>query len=179
MRESRAQPDPQQRQLREESRIPTRESGVGHLGLNDLPRPSERARPLAHMPVRARNASVDRSTIPARHFSATVGYHGLLLVLGFAGGVSPRCGASRRHPHDRSAVHEPIFYPAARLPESLRACVLLNSLTFVIEQTRGVLIRGEFPNWVGLAAYLGLSVVVAWLGLFWFQRTRHGFADVI
>ena len=73
----------------------------------------------------------------------------------------------------------PIFYPATALPESVRSYILLNPLTFAIEQTRAVLIRGELPSWLGLASYLSLSIVVAWLGLLWFLKTRHGFADVI
>jgi len=73
----------------------------------------------------------------------------------------------------------PVFYPAGNLPDAVRPYVLLNPLSFVIEQARAVLIRGELPNWPGLACYAALSIIVAWLGLLWFQKTRHGFADVL
>jgi len=73
----------------------------------------------------------------------------------------------------------PVFYPLTALPERLRPIFQMNPLTFVIEQTRAVLIWGNPPAWSGLAAYSLAALVVAWAGFFWFQRTRRGFADVI
>lgn len=73
----------------------------------------------------------------------------------------------------------PIFYPASALPESVRGYLFLNPLTFIIEQAREVVIWGNLPDWGGLAVYLGLASLVAWAGLFWFQKTRKGFADVL
>jgi lipopolysaccharide transport system permease protein len=73
----------------------------------------------------------------------------------------------------------PIFFPISALPESLRPFLLLNPLAFIIEQARGVLIWGNLPDWTGLAIYLAGSALIAWGGLFWFQKTRKGFADVI
>ena len=55
----------------------------------------------------------------------------------------------------------------------------LNPLTFVIEESRAVLIFGETPNWVGLGAYALVGFGVAWFGFWWFQKTRSGFADVM
>lgn len=73
----------------------------------------------------------------------------------------------------------PIFYPVSALPEALRPYLLLNPLTFIIEQTRAVLIVGEGPNWPGLAIYAAAAAVAAWAGFAWFQKTRRGFADVL
>jgi lipopolysaccharide transport system permease protein len=73
----------------------------------------------------------------------------------------------------------PIFYPASALPESVRDWLFLNPLTFMIEQTRAVLIWGKWPDWGGLGLYALLMLPVAWLGFAWFQRTRKGFADVL
>lgn len=73
----------------------------------------------------------------------------------------------------------PIFFPASALPVSLRPFLMLNPLAFIIEQTREVLIWGNMPNFTGLIAYLAGSVVVAWSGFVWFQKTRKGFADVL
>lgn len=73
----------------------------------------------------------------------------------------------------------PIFFPASALPEQLRHYLFLNPLTFIIEQTREVLIWGNIPNWQGLAGYMLVSLAVNWGGLFWFQKTRKGFADVL
>lgn len=73
----------------------------------------------------------------------------------------------------------PIFYPVSALPEGIRGYLFLNPLTLIIEQTRNVLIWGKMPDWGTLAAYAVVSAAVAWLGLFWFQKTRNGFADVL
>lgn len=73
----------------------------------------------------------------------------------------------------------PIFYPISSLPEAYRGYLYLNPLTFMIGQTRAVLLMGNLPNWAGLGLYLLISLLVAWLGLFWFQKTRKGFADVL
>lgn len=73
----------------------------------------------------------------------------------------------------------PTFYPLSALPETARTLLYLNPLTFVIEQGRQVLLFGHWPNWGGLLLYLGISLVIAWGGFWWFQRARQGFADVV
>ncbi len=73
----------------------------------------------------------------------------------------------------------PIFYPASALPESIRSYLFLNPLTFIIEQTRAVILFGQLPDWRGLAIYYAIAALVAWAGLFWFEKTRKGFADVL
>lgn len=73
----------------------------------------------------------------------------------------------------------PIFYPIAAIPERYRPLIMANPLAFIIEQARQVLIWGRMPNWAGLALYLLIALVVAWLGFAWFQKTRKGFADVL
>lgn len=73
----------------------------------------------------------------------------------------------------------PIFYPASALPESVRDYLFLNPLTFIIEQTRGVVLYGQLPDWIGLAIYYVVAVLIAWTGLLWFEKTRKGFADVL
>lgn len=73
----------------------------------------------------------------------------------------------------------PVFYPVDSLPEKIRTYIYLNPLTFIIEQARGVLIYGSFPDWVGLAVYSIVAIIVALLGYAWFQKTRKGFADVL
>lgn len=73
----------------------------------------------------------------------------------------------------------PIFFPTSALPEWIRRYLFVNPLTFMIEQTRDVLIWGKMPHWQGLALYIVLSIVVAVCGLLGFQKMRKGFADVI
>jgi lipopolysaccharide transport system permease protein len=73
----------------------------------------------------------------------------------------------------------PIFYPLSALPETVRPYLFLNPLTFIVEQIRNVLLWGRQPDWPYLAVYSILAIVVAWFGLFWFEKTRKGFADVL
>jgi lipopolysaccharide transport system permease protein len=73
----------------------------------------------------------------------------------------------------------PIFFPISSLPKNFQTLELFNPLTFVIGQSRAVLIFGKQPDWNGLAIYAGVSLMVAWLGYWWFQKTRKGFADVL
>ena len=73
----------------------------------------------------------------------------------------------------------PIFYPASALPESVRDYLFLNPLTFIIEQVRAVILYGRLPDWIGLAVYYIIALLVAWVGLIWFNKTRKGFADVL
>ena len=73
----------------------------------------------------------------------------------------------------------PVFFPVTALPEKFRTLILLNPLTFIIEQAREVLIWGRLPDWVGLGVYTLAASVLAWIGYAWFQKTRKGFADVL
>ena len=73
----------------------------------------------------------------------------------------------------------PVFYPITSLPVEIQPWILMNPLTFIIEQARAVLIWGQLPNWYGLLKYTILASLIAWLGFIWFQKTRKGFADVL
>lgn len=72
-----------------------------------------------------------------------------------------------------------IFYPLESVPEKYHLWFYLNPVAFTVDQFRGVFILGHSPNWEWLAFYYPVSVFICWLGLFWFQRTRKGFADVL
>lgn len=73
----------------------------------------------------------------------------------------------------------PVFYSITALPEALRPWMMGNPITFPIEQARAVIVFGQLPNWIGLLIYLAISILVAWMGYAWFQKTRKGFADVL
>jgi len=73
----------------------------------------------------------------------------------------------------------PIFYPVSALPEGVRDWVFLNPLTWVITETRNVLLLGVMPDLVPGAVYACVSMVVLVLGYLWFVKTDKGFADVI
>jgi len=73
----------------------------------------------------------------------------------------------------------PVFFPLSAMPEKYHPFILANPLTFIIEQSREVLIFGHLPNWSGLGIYMLIASAVAWSGYIWFQKTRKGFADVL
>jgi lipopolysaccharide transport system permease protein len=73
----------------------------------------------------------------------------------------------------------PVFYPLSALPDEYHWLMLLNPLTFIIEQSRLVLLSGNVPDWQGLGVFFVVALSFAWIGFWWFQRTRNGFADVL
>ena len=73
----------------------------------------------------------------------------------------------------------PVFYPVTAVPERFRPFMMANPLTFIIEQSRDILIWGRTPDWASLGLYTAVSLLVAWAGFAWFQKTRKGFADVL
>lgn len=73
----------------------------------------------------------------------------------------------------------PIFYPITNLPKQFQVFMYANPITFILEQSRDVLMWGKLPNWEGLMISLLISILVACLGFAWFQKTRRGFADVL
>jgi len=73
----------------------------------------------------------------------------------------------------------PVFYATSLLPELFQKVLMVNPLTFVIEQARSMVIFGNIPQWTGLSIYFFISLAIAWLGFIWFQKTRDGFADIL
>ena len=73
----------------------------------------------------------------------------------------------------------PVFYSIDAVPEGVRALLLANPLTFVVEQLRRVLFFGDAPAWGGLALYFAAAFVFAWACLAIFRRLRPGFADQV
>ena len=73
----------------------------------------------------------------------------------------------------------PIFYPVSALPEEYQWIIKLNPLTYIIDQVRDCLLLGIYPDWYTLTKFFLLSLLFAWFGYAWFQKTRNGFADVL
>lgn len=72
-----------------------------------------------------------------------------------------------------------VFFPLSALPENYQQVLKFNPLVVIIEQSRNVLIYGYFPDWVSILAAFLVSSLAAWIGFWWFQKTRKGFADVL
>ena len=73
----------------------------------------------------------------------------------------------------------PIFYPTSAVPAHLRGLLSWNPLTVFIEQARNVFLFGKLPDWTFLGLATLVSFVVLQVGVFFFVRTKKGFADVI
>lgn len=113
----------------------------------------------------------------------------LLPLAVFVLGISWFMAAAGVYFRDLSQITGPVsmamlFLSSAMMPidsvsESYRWVFRLNPLSFIIDQTRNVLLWGRLPDWPGLGTYLLASSVVFYLGYLWFRVTRRGFADVI
>ncbi len=73
----------------------------------------------------------------------------------------------------------PIFYSIDAAPPLLHHLLLLNPLTFVVEQFRLVLFYGQMPAMTGVVVYFVLASLFAWASLFLFRRLRPTFADMV
>jgi lipopolysaccharide transport system permease protein len=73
----------------------------------------------------------------------------------------------------------PIFYSVEAAPPSLRQLLMINPLTFIVEQFRLVLFYGQMPALKGLAIYFLLASFFAWGSLVFFRYLRPGFAEMV
>lgn len=73
----------------------------------------------------------------------------------------------------------PVFFPVSILPPAYQGLVRLSPLTYIVEQTREVMVWGHGINWQAWAGHTAVCAAIAWLGFAWFQKTRRGFADVL
>lgn len=71
------------------------------------------------------------------------------------------------------------MFPITALPPQYRWLLIMNPLSFIIDQAREVALWGHYPDWVGLGIYTLCALVVLYLGYAAFRLTRRGFADVI
>jgi lipopolysaccharide transport system permease protein len=61
----------------------------------------------------------------------------------------------------------------------MRHWLFLNPLTLPVVQVRQVVIEGVLPAWRDLGISFAVGLMVAAIGLWLFERTRQGFADVV
>lgn len=73
----------------------------------------------------------------------------------------------------------PILFPPETLPDLLKTLIWLNPLSVPVHATRDLVLWGVLPDLEHLAIYSGVAAVFLWLGAYWFQRTKKGFADVV
>jgi lipopolysaccharide transport system permease protein len=73
----------------------------------------------------------------------------------------------------------PVFFPVSAAPKIIQNFLMLNPITFPIEQARNVMLLGLYPDWLGLALYYLIAFLIAFTGLWVFQKSRNAFADVV
>lgn len=69
--------------------------------------------------------------------------------------------------------------PLSSVPQDYRWIFMLNPLSFIIDQSRAVLLWGELPDWQGLGIYLAVALALVYAARYFFATTRRGFADVL
>jgi lipopolysaccharide transport system permease protein len=133
---------------------------IGYLILNGIPPVTALAYPVTLLPLML-------FTLGVSWFAAALGVYvrDLTHIIGIVTSVL--------------LFMTPIFYPTAALPERIRPLLAWNPLAIIIEQARGLLLWGTVPSAAIYCALTGAGAVTCWLGFWWFQRTRRGFADVI
>lgn len=72
-----------------------------------------------------------------------------------------------------------VFFPLSALPDWLEPAMTFNPLVGTIENVRNAIVFGAMPRFDGLFASTAAGLVVAVLGLLFFRKVRHGFADVL
>lgn len=72
-----------------------------------------------------------------------------------------------------------VFFPLSALPPELQTTLQWNPLVYILEEGRNALIFGKAPDFGAWFRSLAISLMVAWGGFWWFQKTRRGFADVV
>ena len=78
-----------------------------------------------------------------------------------------------------SLFASPVLYPLDSVPERFQPLLYINPITFAVEELRSLCILGNGPDLTGLAFYTLYALVIFFLGLTWFEKTKKGFADVL
>lgn len=72
-----------------------------------------------------------------------------------------------------------VFYPRNMVPPAVAGIVDLNPLTWPVENLRGAMLLGQWPDPAGCLRYSAAALVVLLLGWTCFRHLRRGFADVL
>lgn len=72
-----------------------------------------------------------------------------------------------------------VFFPLSSLPKNYHRWLKLNPIALIIDECRKILIYGQSPDWFSIGILSIVGALVAFLGFWWFQKTRKGFADVL
>ncbi|EFM09143.1 ABC-2 type transporter [Paenibacillus curdlanolyticus YK9] len=73
----------------------------------------------------------------------------------------------------------PIFYSISSIPSNIKFIYYINPMSYVIEDTRRVVIWGQMPQWTWLGIGTVIGVFICAIGYAWFQKSKSAFADVL
>ena len=73
----------------------------------------------------------------------------------------------------------PIFYPASMVPKKLKWVIEVNPMAVMIEDVRGSLLYGVWPNMSSVVYVFVVSLSFAIAGYAFFMRSKNIFADLI
>ena len=73
----------------------------------------------------------------------------------------------------------PIFYPITAVPEKFLFFTRVNPLAIFVEDSRRVVLWGQYPDWPWFLCGLAFSLIVLIFGFIWFMKSKNAFADVI
>ena len=73
----------------------------------------------------------------------------------------------------------PVLYPSTIFPGAIGNAMRASPLAVQVEQLRALIVFGDLPALLPYLYSTGLSLLVFAGGMWWFNRTRKGFADVL
>ena len=73
----------------------------------------------------------------------------------------------------------PIFYSIDAAPDMIQDLLVLNPLTYIVQQLRLVLFYGEMPYYIAIGIYFFLSSLFALLCFVFFKKVRPYFGDLV
>lgn len=73
----------------------------------------------------------------------------------------------------------PVFFPLSAVPEQFRAFMMINPMTYTIENMRNVIMYGNHINPGYYAVSFGTALIAYLAGYWVFHRAKSGFADLL
>lgn len=73
----------------------------------------------------------------------------------------------------------PILYPAKAVPNNFQWVMVMNPIAGIVEDFRRILLEGQTPDLARFCGYTIFSLLTAFVGLYFFLKTKKSFADVM
>lgn len=73
----------------------------------------------------------------------------------------------------------PVFFPLSALPDKFRGIIMLNPMTYGMENMRLAIIYGEVINWEYYLVSIVSAVIIYMFGRWIFHKAKRGFADLL